>query len=188
MNENERRAMLRKQIDAYHACALEYDSDTLMAQVAYDLAIADLEAWNLRGLVPMSVWIAMTDAQQHEVKEMWHFRAVLQMGMGGVLALLGVIAYAASSFVAIIAVVVMSCFVFVTLNAYFTDTSHGWDAMRAPGTASSLKHTMRLYTEANAQLTRRGMRGALTAHDGVQTGGGLTVTSERGALEVCDEP
>lgn len=187
MTDHDLRELLLEQIDRYYAYRAEYGNDMRLTQVEHDLARKDLESWDLRGLVPVSVWLSMPEYQQRKIKDedqirlrfimFWMAIVAAALGLGhGVAGPLGIAI--AGGLMAMATAPVMACLL---------DAQGSWSAMMAPGTASSLKHTKRLYTEANAQLTRQGMRGALTADDDVQVGGELTMTNECGALEVCDE-
>lgn len=186
MSEDKIRKTLREQIDNYHAYNQEYGNDTLMASVAYQIAIDDLEGWDLRGLVPMSVWVAMTKAQQQTIKDQGDFRVRFCMTMGAILTVSVTLLTTFAGWIGLMLSGFVSFVIMAAITAYLHDVQEGWSAMISPGTASSLKHTSRLYTEANAQLERSKMRGALTADDGVQVAGQLTMAGEQGQLEVCD--
>ena len=187
MEDDKMRKTLREQIDNYHAYNQEYGHDTLMANVAHQIAMDDLEGWDLCGLVPMSVWITMSDAQQQTIRDYGNFSLRLIMILVGFLTLGGVAFTVAWGWGGFIGSASGSAFLLITYSAYMRDSRQGWSPMIAPGTTSALKHSARLYTEASAQLERSKARGALTAAEGAQSEGRLTMAGEQGQLEVCDE-
>lgn len=164
-------------IDFRHALRLERGDDLTLSLAELKIATDDLNAWDMTGVVPMSVWEVMREWEREAVRRnaaddgrrLWLIAASMCCVVVAVLACIDGAVLGTALFS-------MSAVLLCIVSMLIPRDSDVYARMVPPGTASALKHTARTYEVANGMLTLAS----------AAQGGELTVATA-GDLEVYND-